>query len=156
MNTNQTEIQTKPNIRKRAFAVFIDYFIIYGFISFYIYLYGEPDPEGGYSVNGLPAFVPVLFWGVMTVGLEQIYGATLGNGFVGLKPVSIKNNTGQKTLENYDPKLTFGQSFIRHLLDPIDMCAFGLVGFLVIKNTDFNQRVGDLCAETIVVNAKSD
>ena len=35
------------------------------------------------------------------------------------------------------------------------MFFFGLVGIITIKNTDKNQRVGDLWAKTIVVPIKS-
>jgi len=82
----------------------------------------------------------------MTVGLEIGFGATLRNSLVGLKPIP-KNGTNRK--------LTFGEAFKRHLLDPIDMFFFGLVGIITIKNTDLNQRVGDLWAKTIVVPIKS-
>ncbi len=48
-------------------------------------------------------------------------------------------------------KPTFGQSFKRHLLDPIDMFFFGLIGILTIKNSVKNQRLGDMWAKTIVM-----
>jgi len=37
------------------------------------------------------------------------------------------------------------------LLDPIDMFFFGLIGIVTIKNTDKNQRLGDIWGNTIVV-----
>ena len=52
-------------------------------------------------------------------------------------------------------KLTFLESFKRHLLDPIDFCFFGIVAIITIKNTVKNQRVGDLWAKTIVVSSKT-
>ena len=85
---------------------------------------------------------------MMTIGFEQWFGATIGNLLVGLKPISILKNKYILINEN---KLTFGQSFKRHLLDPIDMFFFGLVGIVTIKNSDKNQRVGDIWAHTIVV-----
>jgi uncharacterized RDD family membrane protein YckC len=78
----------------------------------------------------------------MTIGLEISVGSTLGNGIVGLKPIP-KNGTVRK--------LTFGESFKRHLVAPIDMFFFGLVGLITIYNTDLNQRIGDLWGGTIVV-----
>ena len=78
----------------------------------------------------------------MTVGLETIVGGTVGNLIVGLKAIPIN---GQYR------KLTFLESFKRHLLDPVDMFFFGLVGIIVIKNTPYNQRVGDLWAKTMVI-----
>ncbi len=87
----------------------------------------------------------------MTVGFEQWFGATLGNLFVGLKPVSIRKPADSSTFSETDEKLTFEQSLKRHLLDPIDMFFFGLIGIITIKNTDKNQRLGDIWGNTIVV-----
>ncbi|WP_299438325.1 RDD family protein [uncultured Aquimarina sp.] len=140
-----TDTKTESNIGNRILAGFIDYLIIYAFFFAYVYAYGEPDPDGGYSVSGLPALIPVIFWGLMTIGLEQLFGATIGNSIVGLKPISING---------ISEKLSFGQSLLRHLLDPIDMFFFGLVGILTIQNSEKNQRVGDLVANTIVVKIK--
>jgi len=145
--TNLTsKIKTEPNIGNRFAAGLVDYIIIYAVTFFLIYTLGEPNDEGGYSLNGLPGLIPIAFWLIMTVGLEIGFGATLGNSLVGLKPIP-KNGTNRK--------LTFGEAFKRHLLDPIDMFFFGLVGIITIKNTDLNQRVGDLWAKTIVVPIKS-
>lgn len=140
------EKKTEPLIWKRILAGFIDYFIIYTLFFLFIYAFGEPNEDGGYSVNGPLAIVPMLFWGLITIGIEQWIGATLGNLIVGLKPISING---------LDDKLSFGQSFVRHLLDPIDMFFFGLVGVLTIKNSDKNQRVGDIAAKTIVVKSSN-
>jgi uncharacterized RDD family membrane protein YckC len=75
--------------------------------------------------------------------LEQFFGQTLGNAIVNLKPVGIQTNQ----------KPTLTQSFKRHLVAPIDLFVlFGLVGYLTIKNTDKNQRLGDLWAKTIVID----
>ena len=145
--TNQSEaIQAKSNVGLRILAGFIDYLIIYTFFFLYIYTFGEPDEEGGHSVTGLPGLAPIVFWGLITVALEQLFGVTIGNYLAGLKPVSING---------VDRKLSFGQSLTRHLFDPIDMFFFGLVGILTIKNSDKHQRVGDIVAKTIVVKASS-
>ena len=146
---NQThEFKTQSNLGDRIVAGLVDYIIIFAFCFFYVYSFGEPNDEGGYNVNRLPALVPIFFWGMMTIGFEQWFGATIGNLLVGLKPISILKNKYILINEN---KLTFGQSFKRHLLDPIDMFFFGLVGIVTIKNSDKNQRVGDIWAHTIVV-----
>jgi len=110
-----------------------------------IFILGAPNEEGTYQLNGAPALVPVLFWLIMTVGLESGLGGTIGNSIAGIKAIPM---SGQNR------KLTFGQSFKRHLLDPIDMLFFGLIGIIVIKSTDKNQRIGDLWAKTIVVRMK--
>ncbi|MDN3725550.1 RDD family protein, partial [Aequorivita sp. SDUM287046] len=138
--------KTEPNIGKRFLAGFLDYLLIYAFVLTFIFAFGEPNVDGEYSVTGFSALIPISFWLIMTVGLEIGIGATIGNSVVGLKAIP-KNGTNRK--------LTFGESFKRHLLDPIDMFFFGLVGVMTIKNTELNQRIGDLWAETIVVPTKS-
>jgi uncharacterized RDD family membrane protein YckC len=143
---NELEIKTESNIGNRFVAGLVDYIIIYGFTFFLSYTIGEPNNEGGTSLSGLPALIPIIFWLIMTVGLESGLGATIVNSLVGLKAIP-KNGTNRK--------LTFSESFKRHLLDPIDMFFFGLVAIITIKNTEMNQRIGDLWAKTIVVSIKS-
>jgi uncharacterized RDD family membrane protein YckC len=85
--------------------------------------------------------VLVLFCFAFTVVLEVLLEATLGNSIMGLKPKSLIKNNGE---------LSFSQSLKRHLLDPIDMFLFGLIGIITIKNTDRNQCLGDIWAKIIV------
>ena len=142
MNKFDTELPTQPNLEKRFLAGFIDYLIISVFFFTYVFVFGEPSDEGGYEVTGWPALVPILFWAIVTVGIEVGTGATLGNSIAGLKAIP-KNGT----IRN----LTFGESLKRHLLDPIDLFFFGLIAVVTINNTDKNQRLGDIWANTIVV-----
>ena len=143
--------ETKPNIGKRILAGLIDYFIIYSFFFYYIFTFGEPNGEGEYHISGLPGLIPIIFWGIITIGIEQWFGATIGNMLVKLKPKSIYNTSEFSTLNEVN-KITVIQSFKRHLLDPIDIFFFGLVGIILIKNTEKNQRLGDIWANTIVIN----
>ncbi|WP_246615858.1 RDD family protein [Aquimarina litoralis] len=140
-----TEIKTEPNIGLRIIAGLIDYGIIYGFTFAIIFILGKPNDEGGYYLEGAPALIPVLFWLIMTVILESGLGGTIGNSIVGLKAIPINGR---------NRKLTFGESLKRHLLDPIDMFFFGLIGIVTINSSDKNQRVGDMWGKTIVVKMK--
>jgi|TARA_B100000378_G_scaffold31506_1_gene23563 uncharacterized RDD family membrane protein YckC len=142
---NEINIRTESNIKRRILAGIVDYGIIYLFSFASIFLLGEPNDEGTYQLNGAPALIPVVFWLLMTVGCESGLGGTVGNSLVGLKAIPI---SGQNR------NLTFFQSFKRHIMDPVDMFLFGLVGIIIIKNTDKNQRVGDLWGRTIVVKMK--
>jgi uncharacterized RDD family membrane protein YckC len=148
---NETNIATEPNIGSRFLAGLIDYIIIFVFLYFVFVRIGEPNDEGGYTLSGFQTLYPMIFWGVITVGFEQLFGATLGNLLIGLKPVSIRKSADNLTFSKIEEKLTFGQSLKRHLLDPIDMFFFGLIGVITIKNTDKNQRLGDIWGNTIVV-----
>lgn len=131
------------SIGDRFVAGLVDYSIIYGFFFFFISQYGEPNSEGGYSITGLPVLVPIIFWGFFTIRLEKLFGATLGNLLLKIKPISLEENN----------KVTFTQSLKRHLLDPIDMFLFGFIGIIVMKNTEKKQRLGDLWAKTIVIKS---
>ncbi len=94
--------ENKKNIGKRFFAGLIDYLLLYSLMFAYLFSFGEPNNEGGYSITGLGAFVPFVMWFAIIVLTEVFYGATLGNSIMNLKPKSLKSNNGE---------LTFGQSF---------------------------------------------
>lgn len=130
---------------KRILAGCIDYTFVYAFIFAFIFAFGEPNEEGGLSLTGFLAMVPTLFWFVFIVLLETFYGATVGNSLLDLKPKFLTSSSGT---------LSFGQSIKRHMLDPIDMFPFGFLGIILIKNTEKNQRLGDIWAKTIVVSTK--
>ncbi len=133
---------TKPFLFRRFLAGLIDYSIVYLFFYVLALKFGEPNYQGGYSISGLMIFIPILFWFFMVVFLEVAYGATIGNSIVGIKPISLDRTSGV---------LSFGQSVKRHLLDPLDMFPFGIIGIISIKCSEKHQRLGDIWANTIVV-----
>ncbi|MHC0445785.1 RDD family protein [Flavobacterium sp. 3-218] len=139
------QIATKPNLKKRILAGLIDYSIILG-VTLVMFLYFGKKTETGYELQDFPALLNWLIWFGYMVGFEVKFGATLGNQVFDLRVISIKDS---KTTS-----LTIGQSFLRHLFDILDLWFFGLLGILLIKNTKYNQRLGDLCANTIVVDTK--
>ncbi|WP_149275113.1 RDD family protein [Pareuzebyella sediminis] len=135
-------VTSQPNLTRRIIAGLVDYVLIFCFTIIYTYTIGEPNEEGGYGVSGFLALGPVLIWGVMTVGIEQWFGRTIGNSLVELKPKSINGLVDSPI---------FLQSLQRHLLDPIDMSFLGIVGIISINATEKNQRLGDIWAKTVVV-----
>ena len=80
----------------------------------------------------------------MTIGMEQFFGVTLGNYMSDLKAIS--------TINYNESRISLGQSVKRHLVAIIDIWLFGLIGILLIKNTKFNQRLGDIWAKTVVID----
>ncbi|HQZ24827.1 MAG TPA: RDD family protein [Flavobacterium sp.] len=141
---NQENISTKPNILKRLGAFSIDYCIIFSFTILIMSYFGTSNEDGSTSVKGFPGLAPILFWFLWIIFPEQFYGSTLGNRLLGLKVISIKNpNT---------TNLTFGQSFKRHFLDTFDAVYF--IGLILLKNTKYNQRLGDIWAKTIVIDTE--
>jgi uncharacterized RDD family membrane protein YckC len=126
---------------KRFLSGAIDYVVICVFFFAYVMTFGEPNAEGGKTVTGLPGVVPVVFWFCWLVLSESIFGTTLGHYINRLKVISIDGD-----------KPTFSQSLRRRLCDPLEISwCFGLVAFILIKNTQLNQRLGDIWAKTIVV-----
>jgi uncharacterized RDD family membrane protein YckC len=144
---SRIEIKTKANLGKRMGAGLIDYGIIFSFLALMFYFYGT-QLESGLMLSGKPFYAVIFFWAVMTIGCEQLLGATLGNYMFDLKPVSI--------IDFNQKNLSLSQSVKRHLLDIVDLWLFGLVALLLIKNTKYNQRLGDLWAKTIVIDTTDD
>ncbi|KAF2328213.1 RDD family protein [Flavobacterium daemonense] len=144
---NQEKIATKPNLKKRILAGLIDYTLMFGML-YVMFIYFGVKTSNGYSLHGFPALLTTIIWGVYMIGFEFNFGGTLGNQMFDLKVVSIRDTD--------NTSVTFGQSLKRHLLDIFDIWFFGLFGILLIKNTKYNQRLGDLWAETIVIDAKDE
>ncbi|MDM1524029.1 RDD family protein [Empedobacter stercoris] len=130
-------------ILRRVLAALIDYTIIIFITFFYLRNFGELNSEGAYSVSGLKTLPIIIFWFVYFCVFETVLNSTFGNLIVGLKPIDI----------NTKKNVTIKQSFLRHLVDPIDMMFFGLIGIILIKNSETNQRLGDILAKTKVVKS---
>ena len=137
-------MKTEKFITRRIIAGFIDYTIIFSLTAFYIYQFGEMNSEGGYTVNGIKTFPIIIFWLIYNCGIELALDSTLGNYIVGLKPVDLETES----------KITFKQSFLRHIMDVIDMFFFGIIAIIIIKNSNESQRLGDLLAKTKVIKIK--
>ncbi len=137
-------MKNEKYIFQRFLAGFIDYSIILAVTYYYIFTFGNSDNEGTYTVNGIKT-LPILFlWFVYFCIIETFFSSTLGNFIVQLKPVDLQT-------EN---KLTLKQSFLRHIVDFLDMFFFGLVAIIIIKNSSESQRLGDLLAKTKVIENK--
>lgn len=142
---NQEKIATKPNLKKRIGAGLIDYSLMFG-MTLVMFLYFGEKTSTGYGLHGFPALANTLMWCAYMIGFELKFGGTLGNLVFDLQVISIKDSD--------TTSLTLGQSFKRHLLDMLDLWFFGLLGILLIKNTKYNQRLGDIWAKTIVIDSK--
>lgn len=132
-------------IFRRIIAGLIDYSMFFVMTYLYIYKFGEINSDGEYSVNGIRTIPILIFWFLYFCVIETTLNATLGNYIVKLKPVGIHNN------ENINLK----QSFLRHIVDSIDMFLFGIVAIIIIKNSNESQRLGDLLAKTKVIKSIS-
>jgi uncharacterized RDD family membrane protein YckC len=132
---------TNQYIGKRVTATLIDYTLVFGLSIAYVYLFGTPNEEGGYTVSGLAALVPMVFWFLYFVIAEALLDGTFGHQLLKLKVVSINNEP-----------LSFGQVFLRRISDALEIAwCFGLIAFILAKNTQHNQRLGDIWAKTLVI-----
>lgn len=90
-------------------------------------------------LQGLVAFI--LFYGYFTY-MEATSGQTIGKRVV---------NT--RVVRQSGAPMTMADAAIRNILRIVDMLFFGLVGLLLIMINSNKQRVGDMAAKTLVVNA---
>jgi len=138
-------INTEANLSRRISATLIDYIPFFILFAVYVSYFGHPSEDGGYEVNGLMAFVPILFWFIFFPVIESFNGQTLGHKIMGIMVITKNGN-----------KIRLGQSLIRRILDPIDLIScFGLIAIITIKNSDHHQRLGDMVAGTIVVGGET-
>lgn len=96
---------------------------------------------GSYTVSGTGVIPVFILWFLYFCVMEGTQGGTLGHLMVGLEVIKIKNEP-----------VSIGTAFKRHLVDPLDLYVCGLVAILTIWNTEKHQRLGDLLAQTIVID----
>ena len=133
--------QYKTNIKKRIYASILDYGLFFICYLAYLIFFGDHLDEGKYSVSGSATLPIFLFWLIYFVIAEGAFGATLGHQSFNLKVVTL-----------HGEKIGFTQAIKRRFLDPIDFFCFGLIAFLIIRNSEKHQRVGDVLAKTHVID----
>jgi uncharacterized RDD family membrane protein YckC len=134
------DTMVRAKLTSRFFATFIDYALFFLLFFIFGYLFGEPNNNGVYSLSGLLALVPFIFWFIYFIVMESVFSATLGHILFNLKVVGDDNG-----------RISFIEVFIRHIIDPMDFCFFGIPAIICITHTPLNQRLGDLVAKTIVI-----
>lgn len=99
------------------------------------------DTGNGFSfqLEGMPALLLFGIWILMVPVNEGLTGQTIGKRICAIKVVKT----------DYTPA-GVGRSFLRHLLDGIDLCFF-FIGLILIAAGSKKQRIGDAVAGTIVV-----
>ena len=134
---------------KRWFACLIDYFIYFTLIGLGSYIFGERfvDTEGNitWELHGFTGFLAMFVpWLLLFPAIESFNGGqTLAKSLFKIK-----------TIRDDFSNLNFTSALIRHLCDFFDyLPIFGIVGLLVTTNNKYKQRIGDLVAKTVVVEA---
>ena len=130
---------------KRVIATIIDYTFIFTCTFTYVMTFGQPNEEGGMTVSGFAALVPVIGWLMYFVVAEAFFEATFGHYIMGLQ---VRSADGRM--------IGFGQAITRRLFDIIEISScFGLIAFVVAKSNKNGQRLGDLVPRTMVVDCSS-
>jgi uncharacterized RDD family membrane protein YckC len=135
----------------RWLACFIDYLIFALFAGGIVYILGDRliiKGAGEYVAlfNDIISIALIVIpWLVVLPGYETFKkGQTIGKAIFGIK---VLNSDGSK--------LDIISSIVRHLFDFIDFLPFGgLVGLATATSNKNAQRLGDLVAKTIVVEAR--
>ena len=126
----------------RFAAALIDFLGMLVLVAIIGYSTGEAyiDTEKGFSVtlHDGSALLFVLVWIAAFPVVEGLTGQTIGKKIIKIK-VTGKNGN----------KVTVLQSLLRHLFDFIDY--FLLIGLIIIAVSTSKQRIGDLVANTIVI-----
>lgn len=132
----------KPNTWKRVAATLIDSSLFLVIFCLYIMKFGEPNDEGGYSINGLPSLLPEVLWFLNVVLTERFFSATLGHQLFGLEVIPLRGS-----------KLTFVKVFKRRLTDFVDLgFTFGILALVLNRVMPMHQRLGDMWAGTVVID----
>jgi uncharacterized RDD family membrane protein YckC len=126
---------------KRVGATLIDYTLVFVLTYLYIYTVGTRDDNGVYHLSGLPVLPLNGLWFVYFVITERYMGGTMGHQIFKLKVISMDGN-----------ELGFWQVFLRRICDALEITlCFGLIAFLLVKTSPYQQRLGDMVAKTRVI-----
>lgn len=132
------------SVRRRAIALFIDYFLFAFFHTLFMMQFGEKSvAEDGrpiYEVDGILNIVPVIVWLLTFPVLESFEGQTLGKKLMGLKVIKMDGS-----------RYGFFESLKRRICDWLDFALLGLPALIITHNTPYRQRLGDMWAKTCVV-----
>lgn len=131
----------KKFLLRRSLAVFIDYTLILTLSYIYILYFGDVDSQGSYCLHGINVIPVFIFWFIYNCVTEVTLDSTFGNYLVGLKTVDHKS----------EQKINLKQSFLRYIVDPLDMSFFGIVAVIIITTSEESRRLGDLLAKTKVI-----
>jgi len=126
----------------RATATVLDYAVYWSFVFAYIHYFGKPNDQGTQEVQGCGHFLVLsIAWALWLPLMEGLLGRSFGKWTCDLRVTTL-----------HGKPISVGQAFVRRLLDPIDLLSFfGLVAYIVAKNTPLSQRLGDLVAKTRVI-----
>ena len=136
------KLTPQKKFKKRILSGIVDFGVFLVIWTAYSMLVGEPNDRGGYTLNGLPALMVVIFWFLYFPIPEAASGKTLGKAVLGLKVVKTNGQA-----------IGFRHAFVRHLFDIADVwMTFGILGTLLIAYK--GKRLGDLVTDTVLIGGE--
>lgn len=136
--------KAKQAVSLRVWAALIDYVLLLIVTWLIIRGLGAEVRPGVYQVRGGKALLPILYWFVYFVIGEYIFWGTPGKRLMGLVVLNIDGE-----------RADFGQILRRRISDCIDITwCFGILGYLLMRNTVNHQRLGDMWGKTVVLKGK--
>ncbi len=126
------------NTRTRIIASVIDFCIFCVIAAIFGYFFGKPAEGIGFALYGTPALIIMLIGFFLWPISEGIWGQTLGKRILGIK-----------VLTDYYEPIDITASITRYILGCIDYIL--LIGIIVAATNKMNKRIGDMAANTIVV-----
>jgi uncharacterized RDD family membrane protein YckC len=132
---------------QRIVAALIDFIPMIGLFALMVAAFGDVNSGGGqFSVDlsGGPLILCLVLSLAYYVVLEALTGRTVGKMIMGLEVVSLDGEPYGLTA-----------CLIRNVLRIVDVLpVFYLVGLICVAATSKKQRLGDLAAGTVVVEAR--
>jgi uncharacterized RDD family membrane protein YckC len=136
------EIGVQPTIGvgMRLVAAIID-LVIYFLFAWLLAAATGGLTQSGFELTGAPALVSFLAVAVYFIGMEKLFGGTVGKLVLGLRVVTLDLHP-----------ISWSQSLIRNLLRIVDFLPFFyIVGAIAIWMSKDHQRLGDRVAGTVIV-----
>ncbi|MFX0163303.1 MAG: RDD family protein, partial [Candidatus Hodarchaeota archaeon] len=132
------------SIGNRFVALLLDFIIlIILYVFIFVALYEPDEEEVDFAFYWIVTFIGIFYW-LFLEGLND--GQTIGKMAAGIRVVKIDKATGELS------RCTMGASVIRNLLRIVDNLPFlYIIGLISIASSDYEQRVGDRVADTIVI-----
>ena len=133
----------KSNLPKRILANILDYSLIILVAIVYLMYFGEEPTSGHYVIEGFQNVIILpIVWFFYFIVAEGVWQGTWG--FHALNLIVVKEN-GQP--------IAGKEAFVRRMFDLIDFWLFfGVPALITMNITEKNQRLGDVCAGTVVID----
>jgi uncharacterized RDD family membrane protein YckC len=137
---------TLAQISKRIIAALIDYFLFSMAFAMVLLAFGHEvkmdDGRPGIELIGWLKSLPVILWIITFPVMESFEGKTVGKKLMKLQVMKLNGS-----------HFSLLDSMKRRVCDWVEFALFGLPAFIIANNTSLRQRLGDLWAGTVVVDA---